>query len=99
MNRWYDKYKKLAAHLDSFKTMKKNQRDKLVSGILEIVQMYDNSLIDNSVMDFPLELPRRRWYDKDPYLWLIFNGLKNADEILLKKITDYLEKETLASGP
>lgn len=30
-------------------------------------------------MEFPLEILRRRWYDKDPYVWLLFNGLRYAE--------------------
>jgi hypothetical protein len=41
-------------------------------------------------MDFPLDINRRRWYDKDPYLWLIMNGLKYASDELLASVTKYL---------
>ena len=92
MKRWYDKHKKLAKLLEGFKGMRKYKRDKLSTGIIDLVKEHDDTLIDNFVMGFPLELYQRRWYDKDPYLWLIFNGLGNADKELLKKVVAYLGK-------
>jgi hypothetical protein len=35
-----------------------------------------------------------RWYDKDPYLWLLFNGLRFADTEVMKKVTLYQESNT-----
>lgn len=91
MKRWYDKDKKLAQLLESFKTMKKKIRDELCTGIIDLIKEHKGSLIDDFAMEFPLELYQRRWYDKDPYLWLVFNGLSQADNELLKKVTAYLE--------
>jgi len=36
---------------------------------------------------------KRRWYDQNPYCWLIINGLKYADDIFLQKVIDYLQRE------
>jgi hypothetical protein len=93
MKRWYDKHRKLGKLLDNFKGMRKYKRDKLATGIIGIIKEHDGMLIDDKVMEFPLDLPQRRWYDKDPYLWLIFNGLSQADKKLLKNVTAYLEKQ------
>lgn len=92
MNRWYDKDRKLSCLLDSFKIMKEESRDKLCTGIIDLIKKFQASIVDDSVMEFPLEFPNRRWYDKDPYLWLIFNGLSRANNVLIRKVTDYLEK-------
>ena len=92
MNRWYDKDRKLSCLLDSFKTMEEKTRDKLCTGIIALVKKYQASIMDDGVIEFPLEFPNRRWYDKDPYLWLIFNGLSQANNRMIKIVTDYLEK-------
>lgn len=92
MKRWYDKHKKLAKYLEQFKDLNKRKRDELCTGIIDLMHQNDSGLIDNKVLEFPLDLPQRRWYDKDPYLWLVFNGLSKADEILLKEVNAYLSK-------
>ncbi len=91
MKRWYDKHKKLAALLEGLKGMRKYKRDKISTEIIDLIKTHDDTLIDNFVMEFPLEIYQRRWYDKDPYLWLIFNGLSKADKVLLKKVTACLK--------
>ena len=91
MNRWYDKDKTLRTLLDSLKTTKKKPRDEICTGIIEIIKDNQSNLIDEMVMEFPLELHQRRWYDKDPYLWLIFNGLSKASDDLLGKVKKYLK--------
>ncbi|MGD9201825.1 MAG: hypothetical protein PVI26_09695 [Chitinispirillia bacterium] len=93
MNRWYDKDKTLRALLDSLKPMKKKQRDEICTAIIELIKENQSELIDEMVMEFPLELHQRRWYDKDPYLWLIFNGLSKASDELLEKVKKYLKKK------
>ncbi len=90
MKRWYDKHKKLSKLLEGLKPMRANKRDTLCTAIIEIIKEYDDSLIDNEAMEFPLDLPQRRWYDKDPCLWLIFNSLSLADNKLLRKVTTFL---------
>ena len=90
--RWYDKDKRLSELLDMFKTMSKKKRDNLVNGLMDIIRENQISLIEDHVMEFPLNIFQRRWYDKDPYLWLIFNGLSKADDELLEKVKIYLEQ-------
>lgn len=85
--RWYDQYKELGGYLDLFKGMDAVKRDKMIGDIFSLIKDSDPELISRHVFDFPLEIHRRRWYDQDPYLWLVFNGLKNTDDKLLKKIT------------
>lgn len=95
MNRWYDKYEKLGDQIDRLKFTKRSHRDQLVQGVMKIIKKDTPSLLDRFVMDFPLDILRRRWYDKDPYLWLIINGLKYADKDLLDKVTEFLEEENM----
>ena len=51
---------------------------------------YDNELIDRHVLEFPMT-NRRRWYDKDPYSWLIINALKYANKDLITDVILYLK--------
>lgn len=92
MSRWYDKYEKLGKHLDSLKEMEPIKRDNLIKGIMVIIKEENPDLLEDFVMEFPKEIRRRRWYDHDPYLWLLINGLKYGKEKLLKKVTVYLEE-------
>lgn len=93
MNRWYDKYEKLGIFIDGMKDMASSQRDQLVRGIMKIMRKRSPNLLENFVLDFPLELSRQRWYDRDPYLWLTINGLQHAEIDLLETVTNYLEEE------
>lgn len=89
-NRWYDKHARLAGFLEQFRTMEVKDRDTLIQEIMKIVKKHDGAAFEEFVMDFPLDIERRRWYDNDPYLWLIFNGLSYVDNECLAKVTDYL---------
>ena len=91
MKRWYDSHP-IGKYLDLFKGMSKKQRDPYILGIMKIAKKCGSSFIDDSVMEFPLELIRRRWYDRDPNLWIVFNGLERADVKLLDEISVYLEE-------
>ncbi|MGB7568669.1 MAG: hypothetical protein WBM07_12475 [Chitinivibrionales bacterium] len=90
--RWYDKHKKLAGLLEQFKGLPERRKNKLVSGVMEIIKPMDPKLVEKHVLEFPLDMQRRRWYDADPYLWLLFNGLMYANAEILKKTTGYLEE-------
>ncbi|MBD3315115.1 MAG: hypothetical protein GF344_04965 [Chitinivibrionales bacterium] len=92
MKRWYDKYPELAGYLEQFREMSQSRRDKLVKGIVEIVRKSNPTIFEDFLLDFPLDFNRRRWYDKDPYLWLLFNGLAYADIDLLSAVTRYLRE-------
>lgn len=91
MKRWYDSHR-VGKQLDLLKGMAKKKRDPIILSILAIVKKYGSSFIDNAVVEFPLEPNQRRWYDADPYLWIIFNGLQRADIKLLDEIAIYLEE-------
>ncbi len=93
MARRYDKHEKLGQYLDSLKKIDENTRDGFIEGIMLLIKENNPHLLDDLVMGFPLSLHRIRWYDKDPYLWLIFNGLEYANEKLLNEVASYLELE------
>lgn len=98
MKRWYDQYEILGRHIDSLKEMNASRRDHLIRGIQEIMQRHSPNLLDESVLDFPLDLARLRWYDKDPYLWLTINGLQQAEPDLLETVGLYLEEQSLEAA-
>ena len=90
--RWYDKNVKLAKYLDSLKEMPGAKRDKIIIEIMVLIKENNPTLLDDFVSEFPLSLNRRRWYDKDPYLWLLFNGLKYANEDLLQTVISFFNE-------
>jgi len=93
MNRWYDKYENLGEYIEGMKTMSTSRRDQLIQGIMDIIKKHHPTLLDQFVMDFPLDLSRKRWYDSDPYLWLTINGLQYATPDVLETVTLYMESE------
>ncbi len=92
-SRWYDQYPKLAIYLERLNGIPGDQRDCLISGVMTIIKQNAPNLLERYVLDFPLDIQRRRWYDNDPYLWLLFNGLQYADKPLLTEVTQYLQGE------
>ena len=93
MARWYDAHKKLGRNLDKLKFTERNLRDFMVAKVMKLIKQRDPHLLDKFVARFPLDIQRRRWYDKDPYLWLIINGLEYADRELLDEVANLLEEE------
>lgn len=91
-NRWYDRYLDLGHHIERLKSLKKKERDKIILGMKDVIMDYDDELIDRHVIDFPLSF-KRRWYDKDPFSWMVINALMYADKALLNKITDFLRSK------
>ena len=80
--------------LDAFKEMDQKTRDPILKGVMGLVQQYDPSLLSyEKSFDFSLDFNRRRWYDNDPYLWVMFNILIIADDTLLQSVEEYLGKE------
>lgn len=98
MARWYDKHDELGRYLDLMAEMHPKERDEFVKGIMGIIKKNKPDLLTDLVLEFPLDLFRRRWYDKDPYLWLLFNGLEYVDDNLLKKVIDYFKENTSTIG-
>ncbi len=92
-NRWYDKYPRFGSCLDRLKECAPHDRDRLVQGIMLLIREHAPTLLDRFVQDFPLDIRRQRWYDKDPYLWLVMNGLRYANADLRERVTAYLETE------
>ncbi len=92
MSRWYDKYEKLGQQIENLKEMDAEQRDALIKGIMRIIKEESPELLEDFMLEFPIKIKRRRWYDNDPYLWLLMNGLKNGEDKLLLRVADFLEE-------
>jgi len=90
-NRWYDKYPELRKFIDDLKNMEKGERETIILDMQRMIMEYDNELIDRHVHEFPMTY-RRRWYDKDPYSWLVINALEYVDDDLLTDIILYLKE-------
>lgn len=90
-NRWYDQHPDFSNNLEKLKDLPKEKRDLILYRIKKLINKNNPDLIDEHVMDFPMD-QKRRWYDEDPYLWLVINSLQYANESLLKKVTQLLKK-------
>ncbi len=90
--RSYDIYPNLSELIEKLKNSERRDQDKIISGIKDLIMDFDSELIDRHVMEFPLTV-KRRWYDKDPYSWLVMNALKYGEEKLIKNVVNYLQKK------
>ena len=85
-NRWYDNYPELSIYIEKLKDIDKKNRDEIFIKIKDLINENNPELIDKYVIEFPMGL-KRRWYDKDPFSWLIINSLKYATKEFLDKVT------------
>lgn len=85
-NRWYDNYPELSIYIEKLKDIDKKKRDEIFIKIKDLINENNPELIDKYVIEFPMGL-KRRWYDKDPFSWLIINSLKYAAKEFLDKVT------------
>ncbi len=88
--RWYDKYKGLSLALEKLRTADKKDRDDIVAGMKKIITKKDPDFIDKVCKRFPLSPYKRRWYDKEPYLWLVINSLRYAENETINEIVDLI---------
>ncbi len=93
MYRWYDKHEKLGRNIDQMKEMDKPQLDRILRGIFEEIKGFNPTLLDDFVLDFPMDMYQKRWYDKDPYLWLTINGLSYGNKDLWDAVAFWMEQE------
>lgn len=91
--RWYDKHERLANHLEKLKTMPEKQRNELLKDLIAFGRLLDPDLFEKHLLEYPLDLKKRRWYDDDPYLWVVVNGLKFASDEILKKVVAFFDKQ------
>lgn len=94
--RWYDDKNILKEFIDCLEALDKDKRDQLLLRLRDLVMEYDGFYIEKNIGDLPLTLRKRRWYDHDPYAWIIINGLRYCNEQLMKEVID-LAKKTIKS--
>ncbi|MBN1525589.1 MAG: hypothetical protein JW904_14010 [Spirochaetales bacterium] len=92
MNRWYDKNEKLRTYIESLHDIDPELRNHIVHDLMDLVKEHNPALLDSFVEEYPLETRNQRWYDEDPYLWILLNGLKFADDAIILKVIDYFEE-------
>lgn len=93
MGRWYDAMPRLRKGLDTFKEMNHEVREPFLKAIIDFVGKQDPSLLtEDKVCNFRLDSYRLRWYEHDPYCWLVFNMLEFSNVTILESVEDYLEK-------
>ena len=59
--------------------------------IQEIIVAEEPDLMDNDLVQTP-PLSKRRWYDKDPYSWILINCLKYAKKETVEKVVSAVAK-------
>jgi hypothetical protein len=91
-HRWFDKYPDLRKSIDKLEDLNKGVRDEVIRGIEELILSYDNQSFDRYERKFPFE-SSNRWYDKDPYAWLVINSIIYLDEDLITDIILYLKEK------
>lgn len=92
-NRWYDKHEGLANHLESLKYMPKRQYNEILKDLIALARLLHPNLFEEHLMEYPLDLKKRRWYDDDPYLWLVINGLRFAEDEVIDKVVAFFDKQ------
>jgi hypothetical protein len=91
--RWYDKEKDLALVLDKFMKVHPRHSVDIIKALLDIIKETSPDILSRFTIPTDVEKWHRRWYDKDPAFWLVFNGLKFAKKKLLTDVVTYLKKE------
>lgn len=91
--RWYDKNKKLAKQIDSLVKINRDKKNSIIEGLLELIRNSNPDILNQFVIPTDIEQWHRRWYDKEPTYWIVLNGLKKAEDELLERVAEYLEKE------
>lgn len=91
--RWYDNDDKLSRCIEGLRYVPSFERYRLVQGMMCLIKEYQDDLLDRFVLDFPLEPNRCQWYDSDPYLWLVINGVQYGTPQLQHQVTAYLAEE------
>jgi hypothetical protein len=89
--RLYDKFLDLSQYIEELRKLKKHKREKILINLKDLIISHDDTLFDKHVQEFPITV-KKRWYDKDPFSWIVVNALKYADTDLLIKLFDYFEK-------
>ncbi len=97
-NRWYDKHEALANHLESLKTMPKRRLNEMLKDLIALARLLHPTLFEEHLLEYPLDMKKRRWYDDDPYLWILVNGLRFAEDEVIRKVVAFFDKQTGGTG-
>jgi hypothetical protein len=92
MNRWYDQNWKLRYYLESLQKVDGPLREKIVKDLMDLIKEYDGALLDRFAEEYPLDMRKQRWYDQNPYLWILFNGLRYASDEVIDLVIEYFER-------
>ena len=93
--RWYDNNKELSRVLNDIKSLETDLRIQVVQGVLNLVNNANPNLIENFIANYRFDIFKNRWYDEDPYLWLIYNGLYYGDEKLKNDVIEFLKQKII----
>ncbi len=85
--RWYDHIPDFGPYIDRISELDNEDREDVILAIKDMILQYDPSLMDRYVYNFAIN---RRWYDNDPFSWLVINTLKYCDQPLKSKVTRFL---------
>lgn len=88
--RWYDYNDNLSRCIEGLRSIPLFEQYRLVQGMMCLITEYQDDLLDRFVLNFPLEIENTQWYDHDPYLWLIINGLQYGNPQLHHQVAAYL---------
>jgi len=92
MNRWYDCNHRLRVYLECMKNLDHAFCEKIVTDLMELIREYDAALLDRFAEEYPLAIRKQRWYDQNPYCWILFNGLRYASDDIIDLVIEYFER-------
>ena len=85
--RWHDQDPILRDLLEKVKNLTEKEQDQVMMELKYIINKHDDTLIGSHIEEYRL---RRRWYDKNPYTWLVINALKYASPELIEQVKAFL---------
>lgn len=91
--RWYDKHQGLPAALDKLRSTDDEDREVIIEDVKKILTKKDPDFIEKVCDKFKLSPFRRRWYDTNPYLWLVVNSLRYADEETISEVVACINRK------
>lgn len=88
--RWFDSSEPLARSIGLLKHLHKRRRDRVFDDIRKVIEDWSPGIFDKEVSGLTF---KRRWYDKDPYAWLVINVMEKVPEDLYPKIIEIIDQE------
>jgi hypothetical protein len=72
--------------LENLRFSERGIQKSIVKGVEKVLTREDPRFIDKVSDRFPMDPLKRRWYDKDPYLWLVINSLLYTDRRVIDEV-------------